>query len=159
MDMKSALVFVCILLSGFSLLAQSGNYVEIRSAKGQHVPFTASAKPKVEVVNNLMNIAITDTKGNMVQLNGIRVKYLKTPAKALQKVKMVYIDPASNKSSVTTVKHWRKNITIKCDNCATGNTMIISGKEQIFVGGQLCTVTFRFEFSIPKSIYIKADAN
>ncbi len=158
-NMKYIGVFICLFLSGYNLLAQSGNYIVIKSAKGQTIPFTLSAKPKVEVVNNLMNIALTDTKGDMIQINGIRVKFLKTPSKALQKVKLVYINPASNKSSVTTIKHWRRDITIKCDNCTTGDTMIISGKEQIFVNGQLCTVSFRFEYRIPKSIYIKADAN
>lgn len=151
-----SLFFLLFILTG-NLLAQSGSHITITKPKGHTETFAMRGKPRIEIVNNRLNIAVIGQNGHLIQLNGLQFKYLKTPSKALQNAKLLYMDPANAGSSMVDIRPWKKNITISCKQCKVGDPIVISGKENIKINGQMCLINFRFEGIIPTPTHIQTE--
>lgn len=65
--------------------------VIIQSGKNAYIPFTFIEKPVLQVVNNKLNISITDRTGDMIQLNGIDISSLRKGTLPSKSYRVIYI--------------------------------------------------------------------
>lgn len=63
----------------------------IQSNTKTYIPFTFIQKPVLQVINNKLNIAITDRTGDMIQLNGIDITTLQKGVLPKKGYRVVYI--------------------------------------------------------------------
>lgn len=71
----------------------------IQSSPRTYIPFTFIQKPVLQVMNNKLNIAVTDRSGDMIQLNGIDITSLQKGLLPQSAYRVVYI---SQKRGTTT---------------------------------------------------------
>lgn len=71
----------------------------IQSGTKTYIPFTFLAKPVLQVVNNQLNIAITDRTGDMIQLNGIDITSLQKGILPKSAYRVIYMSQKRGTSS------------------------------------------------------------
>jgi hypothetical protein len=154
---KKGIVLILIVLSILGNAQRPSSkrkdIILIKGIRTAYLPFSSFSKPVFEMTNDQLNIAVTDAKGNMFQVNGIDAKRLKKgvfPASAFQTVLIMakggtYTDDAdTNPNSL---------IEIICENNTTNSPITIGLKTTVQINGKNHRVYATLSGIIPSNQY------
>lgn len=127
--------------------------VVILSGKNSYTPFTFFKHPAFQVVNNQLNVSVTDQTGDMIQVNGIDILNLKKGIIPKNGYRVVYIsqklgtltdDNDTNKGSL---------IEIKCNDTKPGTAISVGLKARVASSGKKVTIYATLSGKIPPYTY------
>lgn len=158
---KNNVVFLVLLglLTTASLRASSEqpqkpkDTVVIVSGKNAYIPFTFFKQPTFQVINNQLNVSVTDRTGDMIQVNGIDILKLKKGILPKSGYRVVYI---SQKLGTLTDDNDTNNgslIEIKCNDTKPGTSISIGLKSRVASSGKKLTVYATLSGIIPPYTY------
>lgn len=126
---------LCILLFSFNKAQQPPhtpkNQVVFKGIRTASVPFSYIKSSAIEVVNNKLNISVTDRNGDILQINGISVSKLKKGILPPSEFRTVYMSEKNGTYTDHNDKSPSSLLEITCDNAAPGNTVTVGLKTNL----------------------------
>jgi hypothetical protein len=154
---KSGILLVLITLSGWVAAQHDApppkDIILMKGLRTAYLPFSSFTKPVFEITNNQLNIAVTDAKGNMLQLNGIAIEQLKNgilDPSSFQTVLMMAHDGTFTDDMDT---NSRSLLEIKCANNKENSPITVGLKTSIRMNGKNIRVYATLSGLIPSYQY------
>lgn len=126
----------------------------IQSTPKTYIPFTFITKPVLQVVNNKLNIAITDRTGDMIQLNGMDITSLQKGLLPKSGYRVIYMsekrgtltdDADTNNQSLLEI--------ITCTGTKPGSTLTVGLKATVVNKGKSYRIYATLSGTIPSYSY------
>ena len=130
--------------------------IVIQNGENSFTPFTFLNKPILQIVNNQLNISVTDRTGDMIQLNGIDTRLLKKGKLKKSAYRVVYI--SQKRGTLTDDKDIIVNsiLEIKCANNNPGTSITIGLIARVGASAKKTTIYATLSGKIPPYTYIKS---
>jgi hypothetical protein len=132
---------------------QSKDTVVIMDRNGKYTPFTFFKKPVFELRNNVLNIAVTDREGTMIQVNGIALASLKNTMLPASGFRTVYITPAATFTDDGISKNCL--LDIRCESNKPGSAVSVGLKTTVKKGSKTYRIYATLSGTIPQPIYVE----
>ncbi|MES2779919.1 MAG: hypothetical protein V4651_08465 [Bacteroidota bacterium] len=111
--------------------------VIIQTGTKTYIPFTFLQKPVLQVVNERLNISITDRTGDMIQLNGIDIASLRKGILSPKEYRIIYI---SQKRGTATDDHDTNLNSLleitRCESNKPGSSITLGLKSTVSNAGK-----------------------
>jgi hypothetical protein len=149
------LVLLSIILHSNILQGQGTpkSIVRIKGIRTAYLPFSALKEPAFEIVNSKLNIAVTDIKGNMLQINGIDVSKLTNGILQPNAFRTIMIMANGGTFTDDADENLSSLIEIKCADNKVGTPITVGIKTTILQNGKNLRVYATLYGTIPSVQY------
>jgi hypothetical protein len=152
-----ATLLVCLgmfpLQAGSSSEQTRKDTIIIQSSSGKFIPFTFLKPAVFQLVNNQLNIAITDRTGDIIQINNIPISSVKSGLLPRSSYRIVYISQTRGTCTNDSDGSNHSLLELKCPDNKSGSLLTIGLKTTVSLKGKHYRIYATLSGKIPDPIF------
>ncbi len=142
---------------GIMVSTQDSGVIKMFDENNYYSAFKIKGNPKFEMRNGVLSISLTSHKNTLLQINGIREKYIKDTVLKDNVFRVVYIISQTEKPFISNETNSKSILTVKCKSTKPGSPIAIIIKGKIFNERKYYNIEGRFTGKIPEQKFTKTD--